>query len=286
MKYQGNKNRIVGDILPIILQNRKEGQWYVEPFCGSCSVIQRVTGKRIASDKNKYLIAMWKSLTEGKEMPMEISKEFYCDVRDCFHGKNNRYTDDIIGWVGYMGSFNGRFFDGGYSGHNVIGKNGKARNYIAENIANTLKQVEQLKGIVWQSGDYFSINIPDNSIIYCDPPYRNTKEYQFSRGFDFDSFYSWCHEMADKGHTVLISEYAMPDSFECIWSKKLVNAMNPTITKNATERLFIPKSSINTVNTQDTEPEIDFGENELTTSFNNMMDRMDNLHKDDIDNEF
>lgn len=286
MKYQGNKNRIVGDILPIILQNRKEGQWYVEPFCGSCSVIQRVNGKRIASDKNKYLIAMWKSLTEGKEMPMEISKEFYCDVRDCFHGKNNRYTDDIIGWVGYMGSFNGRFFDGGYSGHNVIGKNGKARNYIAENIANTLKQVEQLKGIVWQSGDYFSINIPDNSIIYCDPPYRNTKEYQFSRGFDFDSFYSWCHEMADKGHTVLISEYAMPDSFECIWSKKLVNAMNPTITKNATERLFIPKSSINTVNTQDTEPEIDFGENELTTSFNNMMDRMDNLHKDDIDNEF
>ena len=286
MKYQGNKNRIVGDILPIILQNRKEGQWYVEPFCGSCSVIQRVNGKRIASDKNKYLIAMWKSLTEGKEMPMEISKEFYCDVRDCFHGKNNRYTDDIIGWVGYMGSFNGRFFDGGYSGHNVIGKNGKSRNYIAENIANTLKQVEQLKGIVWQSGDYFSINIPDNSIIYCDPPYRNTKEYQFSRGFDFDSFYSWCHEMADKGHTVLISEYAMPDSFECIWSKKLVNAMNPTITKNATERLFIPKSSINTVNTQDTEPEIGFGENELTTSFNNMMDRMDNLHKDDIDNEF
>ena len=283
MKYQGNKNRIVGDILPIILQNRKDGQWYVEPFCGSCSVIQRVTGKRIASDKNKYLIAMWKSLTEGKEMPKEIPKEFYCDVRDCFHGKNNRYTDDIVGWVGYMGSFNGRFFDGGYSGHNVIGKNGKARNYIAENIANTLKQVEQLKGVVWESGDYFSISIPENSLIYCDPPYRNTKEYQFSRGFDFDAFYSWCQRMSDEGHTVIISEYAMPDTFECIWSKKLTNAMNPTITKNAVERLFIPKTSVDSFKNK--EDELDFGENELTTSFNDMMGRMDNLYKDDLDNE-
>lgn len=286
MKYQGNKNRIVGDILPIILQNRKEGQWYVEPFCGSCSVIQRVKGNRIASDKNKYLIAMWKSLTEGKQMPMEISKEFYCDVRDCFHGKNNKYTDDIIGWVGYMGSFNGRFFDGGYSGHSVIGKNGKARNYIAENIANTMKQVEDLKGVVWQSGDYFSINIPDNSVIYCDPPYRNTKEYQFSRGFDFESFYSWCQEMADKGHTILISEYDMPDSFECIWSKKLTNAMNPTITKNAVEKLFIPKSSKDIILQPETETEMDFGENELTSSYKDMMNRIDNLHKDDTDNEF
>ena len=270
MKYQGNKNRIVGDILPIILQNRKPGQWYVEPFCGSCSVIQRVSGNRIASDKNKYLIAMWKALTSGKEMPQHIDKAFYDDVRDCFHGKNNKYTDDIVGWVGYMASFNGRFFDGGYSGHNAVGKNGKVRDYIAENIANTMKQVEQLKGVVWQSGDYFSINIPENSIIYCDPPYRNTKEYQFSRGFDFESFYSWCHEMANKGHTVIISEYAMPESFECIWSKKLVNAMNPTITKNATERLFIPKASNN--------EESDSEENELKSSFKDMMNRMDNLY--------
>lgn len=260
MKYQGNKNRIVNDILPIILKNRKSGQWYVEPFCGSCSVIQRVSGNRIASDKNKFLIAMWKSLTEGKEMPTTISKEFYDDVRDCFHGKNNKYTDDIIGWVGYMASFNGRFFDGGYSGHNVVGKNGKARDYIAENIANTLKQVESLKGVVWESGDYSSINIPENSIIYCDPPYKNTKEYQFSRGFDFDAFYAWCKKMSQMGHTILISEYGMPESdFECIWSKKLTNAMNPTITKNTVEKLFIPKNSINKIQK---DPEIVFPEEE------------------------
>lgn len=250
MKYQGNKNKIVSDILPIILQSRKEGQWYVEPFCGSCSVIQRVKGNRIASDKNKYLIAMWESLTSGKELPQYITKEFYSDVRDCFHGKNNNYSDDMIGWVGYMGSFNGRFFDGGYSGHNVLGSNGKTRDYIAENIKNTLKQVEELKGINWQHGDFSEIVIPNNSIIYCDPPYKNTKEYQFSKGFDYDMFYSWCRNMAEIGNTVFVSEYEMPDDFECVWSKQVTNSMNPTITKKPVEKLFIPKANKSKVNTE------------------------------------
>lgn len=242
MKYQGNKNRIVKDILPIILGYRKPGQWYVEPFCGSCSVLQNVPELRIASDKNKYLIAMWKSLVEGKEMPKTIEKPYYADVRDCFNGKNDKYEDDIIGWVGYMGSFNGRFFDGGYSGHHVKGSNGKERDYIKENIANTLKQVPYLQNVQWQSGNYFDIEIPPQSLIYCDPPYRNTKEYQFSRGFDYEHFYQWCIDMEKLGHTVIISEYEMPsDKFECIWSKEVTNAMNPTITKKAVEKLFIPK---------------------------------------------
>lgn len=239
MKYQGNKNRIVKDILPIILGYRKPEQPYVEPFCGSCSVLQNVTGKRIASDKNKYLIAMWKSLIGGKELPTRIEKPYYDDVRNCFNGKNDRYTDDIIGWVGYMASFNGRFFDGGYSGHNVVIKDGKTRDYIAENIKNTVSQVEFLKDVQWQTGNYFDIEIPDNSLIYCDPPYRDTKQYQFSRDFDFERFYSWCIDMQKRGHTVIISEYWMPDDFECIWSKELKTTINPTITKTPTEKLFI-----------------------------------------------
>ena len=30
----GSKNRIVNEILPIILKDRKPNQWYVEPFVG------------------------------------------------------------------------------------------------------------------------------------------------------------------------------------------------------------------------------------------------------------
>ena len=87
MKYQGNKTRIVNDILPIMLKNY-DGKFFVDAFVGSCAVIQNVPTDyvRIANDKNRYLIAMWRSLTLGKEFPTTINKDLYDKVRDCFHG--------------------------------------------------------------------------------------------------------------------------------------------------------------------------------------------------------
>ena len=111
MKYMGNKTKIANDILPIMLENYK-GKTFVDAFCGSCAIIQDVPSDflRIANDKNKYLVAMWMSLTTSKkDFPTTIDKGFYDSVRDCFHGRNNDYEDDLVGWVGYMASFNGRF---------------------------------------------------------------------------------------------------------------------------------------------------------------------------------
>ena len=242
MKYLGSKQRIVSEILPIMLSEMKDKNAFVDAFCGGCSVIENVPSqyRRIANDKNKYLIAMWKLLTNNKDQkpPMHIEREFYCDVRDSYNKCDDRYSDGIKGWVGFMGSFNGRYFDGGYSGHNVIGSNGKSRDYITENINNTLKQILALKGIEWQSGDYFNIIIPDNSLIYCDIPYKNTKQYSTSKNFDYNRFYQWCRDMKNKGHKIFISEYSMPDDFKCIWSKQITNAMHQTNTKRPTEKLY------------------------------------------------
>ena len=52
MKYMGSKNRIAKEILPIILKDRKENQYYVEPFCGGLGTFDKVSGLRIANDKN------------------------------------------------------------------------------------------------------------------------------------------------------------------------------------------------------------------------------------------
>ena len=46
MKYMGSKARHAKELLPIILKDRKEGQWYVEPFVGGCNMIDKVTGKQ------------------------------------------------------------------------------------------------------------------------------------------------------------------------------------------------------------------------------------------------
>lgn len=131
-----------------------------------------------------------------------------------------------------MGSFNGRFFDGGYSGKT------EKRDYVSEQIRNTEKQLDLLLGIDFQSGSYDTIEIPENSIIYCDIPYLGTKQYATSKDFDHDKFWEWCRMMTRKGHEVFISEYHAPDDFECVWSKMVTNSMNTTLTHKAVEKLF------------------------------------------------
>lgn len=45
-----------------MLEHRKEGQWWVEPFVGGGNMIDKVTGNRIGADNNKYLIALLKEM--------------------------------------------------------------------------------------------------------------------------------------------------------------------------------------------------------------------------------
>lgn len=236
MKYMGSKNRIAKDILPIILKNRKENQWYVEPFCGGLGTMDKVDGLRLASDKNKYIIAMWKGLQENRPRPNEISKEVYNRARTEYNNNTNIEFDDfLIGWIGWMGSFNGRFFDGGYSGKT------KNRDYVSEQIKNTEKQLDKLNGILFKHSSYNELGIPENSIIYCDIPYKNTKQYASSKDFNHEDFWQWCREMSNKDHEVFISEYTAPSDFECIWEREVTNSMNTTKTYLTVEKLFVYK---------------------------------------------
>lgn len=241
MKYMGSKNRIAKYILPIMLKYRKENQYFVDLFCGGCNLIDKVQGKRIANDKNKYLIAMWKGLQKEIKYPERIDKELYSVARDVYRGRkvsieHEMYmTDDLVGWIGFMGSYNGRFFDGGYSGHNV----GKTkRDYISEQIKNTKSQIGLIKGVNFFSNDYSKFNHKESCIIYCDIPYQNTKKYDISKNFNYDKFWEWCRKTTKKGHQVFISEYNAPDDFRCVWKKGVTNSMNQTKTKKPIEKLF------------------------------------------------
>lgn len=233
MKYMGGKNRIANEILPIILKNRKPKQYYVELFAGGCNVIDKVKGNRLASDKNEYLIEMWYELTEGKTFIEEIPKELYDRARNEFNKKiNNEFTLAEIGWIGFMASYNGRFFDGGYNG------NYKKRNYTKESINNIKKQIDSMVGVEFSSGNYNEVIIPDNSILYCDIPYKNTKQYSTSKNFNHSNFWKWCKEMTKKGHEVFISEYNAPKDFKCVWSGSIKSYMKAGRSEDVTEKLF------------------------------------------------
>jgi DNA adenine methylase len=241
MKYMGSKARFAKEILPIILEGRTKMQFYVEPFAGGMNMIDKVKGFRIASDNNKYLIAMWLGINNGLDFPMEIDKELYSLARDTFRGKNeNDMSDALIGWIGFMGSANGRFFDGGYSGKSVT-KDGSVRDYISESIRNIKKQIPYMKNVSFSSRSYDDLFIPSNSIIYCDIPYSGTKQYSTSKGFDHGLFWDWAREKS-QDNSVFISEYSAPDDFECIWEKQAKSSLSANGkfggNKVSTEKLF------------------------------------------------
>ena len=217
-----------------MLKYRKPNQWFVDLFCGGCSIAQEVDGKVVANDKNKYLIAMFKGLQENRKRPYTISKELYSKARTEYNNKtNNEFDDFTIGWIGWMGSYNGRFFDGGYSGHEV----GK-RDYITEQIKNTEKQIDKIQHIKFFSKNYNEFTFKEPCLIYCDIPYKDTKQYATSKDFNHDIFWQWCRDMSKQGHKVFVSEYQAPEDFKCVWSKEVTNSLNTTKTYKPTEKLF------------------------------------------------
>jgi DNA adenine methylase len=245
----GSKNRIAKNILPIILKNRKQNQFYIELFVGGANLIDKVAGNRIASDNNKYLIAMWNALNNGWQPPKYISKEFYNECRE----KYNKNTVDenefhVIGYIGFNGSYGGRFYDGGYAGV-IITKEGKVRNYPEEAYKNVIKQVPFLKDVMFIASCYKTMEIPRNSIIYNDIPYKGSKEYKSANNFCHDEYWSWCRKKYLEGHEIYTSEYNAPLDFVCIWEKSVSSSLraNGIIKgdKKSVERLYVYKEQYN-----------------------------------------
>lgn len=106
--------------------------------------------------------------------------------------------------------------------------------------------VEQIRGgqndlpITSSVMDYAEVEIPQDSVIYCDIPYENTKKYVGAEHFDYERFYNWACRQTNP---VFISSYNMPeDRFECV--AEFSHTVMPTQwleDNHVTERIFIPR---------------------------------------------
>lgn len=237
----GSKSRIKKDILPILQKiiddNKIEN--YTEPFCGGCNIIDDIKCRsRIANDKSEPLIELFKYLKNGGKLLDEVPKELYDDVRK--NKNTNKYPKWFIGNVGYLASYNGRYFDGGYA-KTLTSKTGKIRNYYDEAKRNLEKQIEKLigDGIIFDCGDYSQYNLNNHrgALIYCDIPYKGTKQYNTSKNFDYDRFWDWAREMSKK-NIVIVSEQNAPDDFECIWKQEVIRTQDNRKRSKAVEKLF------------------------------------------------
>ena len=243
IKYMGSKSRITKDIVPIIQKyiNDNEITSYIEPFCGGANVIDKIKCKnRIASDINLYLIALLKRVQNKEELYDDVPKELYDKVRASYNNKDNSFENWEYGNIGFLASYNGRFFDGGYakSGYENL-KNGsqRYRDYYNEAKNNILSQ--NLQGIIFINDDYRNLEA-NNSVIYCDPPYENQKQYANSLHFDYDEFWNYMRRWS-KNNIVIISELNAPEDFECIWEKSVSRSIKSTDKSRDTEKLFTYK---------------------------------------------
>ena len=234
MKYIGSKNRISKEILPIILKDRKEGQYFYDLFCGGGNICDKITGNVIANDYNEYAVKALELIRDDIDgIPKDNFEFTEADYKEVKVFKNEQIS--FQGYVGFALSYGGKWW-GGWR-RDGVGK----RDYVAESYKNAVKQSPNLQNVNFSSKSYDKVILQPNSIIYCDIPYKNTTKYKTGE-FDYEKFYIWCIEKHNEGHQVFISEYYMPeDRFECVWSKEVNSSLDKnTVGKKNVEKLWIP----------------------------------------------
>ena len=186
---------------------------------------------------------MWRALVDDGWVPEKVTRGIYDDVKV----NRDKYPPHIVGWVGFNCSYSGKYF-GGFAGETQT-KTGIVRDYQAEAIRNVLRQVDGMRGVVFENRAYYDLDIPSGSIVYCDPPYEGTTQY--ANEFNHGMFWDWVRDIS-KRHRVFVSEYSAPDDFECIWSKCAKSSLSANGVvggnKESVERLFVHKSSLRVSN--------------------------------------
>lgn len=104
-----------------------------------------------------------------------------------------------------------------------------------------LKQLEQLQRLQFYSKSYDKVPIEKNSIIYCDPPYKDTTDY--GNDFDHKRFLDWAHE---QNEPVFISEYNIDDKrFKLIKriKKRSLLSDHENIAKHVEEKIYVNQAA-------------------------------------------
>lgn len=93
--------------------------------------------------------------------------------------------------------------------------------------------------ITLSNDDYATIPISANSVVYCDIPYINTRCSQYKSEFDHKRFYDWALSL---NVPIFISEYTMPNDFECVAEIEKFCSINTSDKREKTsEKIFTPK---------------------------------------------
>ena len=238
MQYFGGKARIAKPLAAYLNSQLKEGQPFVDLFCGSCNVISKIDSNRVrvANDLHYELIEMWKSVQKGCFNPIRISEEEYKAIKK---DQNEDYPAWLRGFVGFGLSFSGKWFGG-------FARNSRGDDYFSGALNSVKKKSEKLVDVKFSNKSYKDVALPENSMLYCDIPYKNSTGYSVG-DFNHEEFYKWAEQKQSEGFTVLVSEYSknVPNGWEIVWqyeSKKDIRN-SEGVQENTIEVLMKPKEN-------------------------------------------
>lgn len=245
--YQGSKNRLAKYIIPILNKLIKENncEIFIDACCGGANIIANtkypiICNKKYGFDNNKYLIALFDKIKFNDLDYIHIDENEYKKVKQDFLLGNNTYEDWYYGYVGFLFSYGGLFW--GVYARGTDAK-GNPRNMGRERYNNLINQKEALKDTIFTIQNIFDINLDKlnkNMLIYIDPPYKDTKQYNKQK-FDTEKFWNLVREMS-KRCIVVVSEYEAPNDFITIWEKEIVQNINKRLDTNTQlEKLFVIK---------------------------------------------
>ena len=194
LKYTGGKYRLLPTLIPLLQQaiDNSENKTFVDLFSGSMVVSLNINAdKFIINDMNKHVIDFYNDCRDEHKIDDILSimkesnnsKEFYYKVRDAFNVSPNsklfyylnKHCFNGLHRVNSKGHFNVSFGKYKKVNANVDGLK-LINNFMNKN------------DIELSNNDFSDVDIPDGSVIYCDPPYLPlTSDFKYSKnGFSLE----------------------------------------------------------------------------------------------------
>lgn len=237
MKYLGAKHLIGNEIASFIYNkiNPTMVNGYIEPFCGSLGVFKQMIkynyNNYIASDLQHDIILLWQNLQNNElNLPIAFNQEMWNQL------KKSDSPNAMKAVAGFGMSFGGKYFSG-YIQKYASNSN---RDFYKEfkNSIYKIQKIIQKPNIKFYNKSYNSFN-PNNMLIYCDPPYHNTTQYE-TGDFNTDEFWELMRKWS-KNNYVFISEENAPDDFIVVWSKDKRRTLDSKTRSYKIEKLFVYK---------------------------------------------
>ena len=242
MVYMGSKAKYAKYIVPILQKtiNENNVDTYIECFVGGANIIDKIQCKnKYGFDRSDTLIALLDQASKNFDLiSVSGSREMWdkgkAYVKDGIMPEDMSLAD--IGAIEFFASYCKGGFPRGYA------NNTSTRNYYEEARENLRQQAPNLKGITFKCQNYWDLD-PNicNAVIYCDPPYQNTKFYGYTKDkMDYNKFWNWVRNIS-KNNFVFVSEQNAPEDFKTIWEQEAIRTVNKSNDFKAMEKLFIYK---------------------------------------------